>query len=412
MRPPVIRGDYMITKTNKCLAGFALVLFFIGAGLELAQAASRKKGADGLWNGSWKAQTKVESEDNTFNLSPGVIFDKNLNDPRDAASGRYKDMDSVSDIILSPTLSFDAGGKTGLLPGKLVLGLDLGYNYYTQNPLKGYADFGLSIEQETSKQGSVRLQTRFIPAKFKKALLADGVDSNLNGKISRGERVYKAGNFSELDLELDYSHKLLKRKDAGLGLTGMVLAGYNTKRYNMPFKGRNEVGMRAGLEFGLDLLKNWTADIGYTLASSKSPITAEVQILDEPDFKTDFNGDADILDLNVRSVQRVNRSNTERRLGMSTTVGITGSLDLTAGYGYLDRDFSSNEAFNSANKGRKDRKNTYQAGFALQLSKAARLKLNYKYEGQRTNRAGDPGSIGEVTDYINRTIGGSVTYKF
>lgn len=402
----------MKTKTNKRLAGFALVLVFIGAGLESAQAASGKKGAGGSWDRSWKAQTKVESEDNTFNLSPGVIFDKNLNDPRDTASGRYKDMDSVSDIILSPTLSFDAGRKTGLLPGKLMLGLDLGYNYYTQNPLKGYADFGLSLEQETSKQGSVRLRTRFIPAKFKKALLADAVDSSGNGRISRGERVYKAGNFGEADLEADYSHKLLKRKDAGFGLTGMVLAGYNAKRFNVPFKSRNEDGARAGLEFALDLLKNWTVDIGCTLASVKSPITAEVQILDEPDFKTDFNGDMSISSTNIRTVQNVNRSNTERRLAMSTKIGIKGSLELIVAYENISRDFSSKEAFNPANKGREDRKNIYQAGFALQLSKAARIKLNYKYEGQRTNRKGDPVSIGEVTDYINRTIGGSLTCKF
>ncbi len=85
-----------------------------------------------------------------------------------------------------------------------------------------------------------------------------------------------------------------------------------TRTYRAPFLARNR-DVPYG-DVGLEVEgKRWEIAFSGRLATVGTPRLNEVLLLDEPGFGIDFNADGDTSDLNVRSVQLVDRTRTALR---------------------------------------------------------------------------------------------------
>lgn len=399
-----------MTAVQILLTGAALFAICFGNAVEEAHASSKPRSKRYQWQIKLDAQGELEHNSNVFRLSPAQEGKIKLDLPGDQVSGRFKDMESVSDLIFSPSLAFKALIRRSLFGRKLSLRAGVRYHQYRQNPKMSYANVGLSIQQEISKRSKLRFRSEYIPSRFRKNYLAEAIDDT--GQVTRDERIYREGVYREWDVALDYKHRFLKRKKGKLGLTGDILVGYTLRRYDAPFEGRDKEALRGRLLVDLDLTKWWKADVEFTYESVDRPVGQEVLILDEPDFLVDFSGDGDQLDIDIRTVQRIDRSYVIQRIEVSTQFDLTKSLDFSAGYERFMRDYSSREPIDPIHIDREDRRDAIKLELDYRVWRGLNFKASYKQVIQKTNRSGDPGSLGEITDYKAMVFSGGLVYRF
>ena len=386
--------------------GRFLLVMVVGAGV-MVQAASKELSGKRAWETHWRIKGAIERNDNVFKLSESQKYTMALNDSGTNISGRFNDMKTVDDIILSTSLEFEALTKQGMFGRQFSVTAEIGYQQYARNSRQSHIDYGLAVEQKTSDQGKVRLQSKYLPSLFRKNYLADAID--LTGKVAVSERVYKPGVYSEWDVALDYKHHFPKWV---VDVTGDLIVGYRARSYDDPFKGRNQNALSGGLTMDLDFTKWWSADVGYMYESVHSPVSSEVLVLDEPDYWLDFNNDRDTADKNVRTVQQVDRSHAARTVEVSTRFKVIPRLTLHAGLEYLVRDYASNERIDPGYRDRHDSRNTIKLGLDFHIMLGFYLVADYERVNQKTNRQGDPESFGETTDYELRIVRGGVIWRF
>ena len=133
-------------------------------------------------------------------------------------------------------------------------------------------------------------------------------------------------------------------------------------------------------------------------------------MLDEPGFGIDFNADGDTSDLEVRSVQLVDRTCTALRVEVDAKLELTRSTDLNLTYRPRHRNFSSNETFDVAHLDRTDDRDVLKVALSFRLVAGLNMSTGYFYSAQDTNRIGDPGSVGETTDYTRTRA--SVVFRY
>lgn len=346
------------------------------------------------WDSKWNLKFSIEKNDNVFKFSDSQENRFNRRTSVDEANGRFKDMESVSDVIYSITPEYELKTKSGLFNRTLKLSGKIYFNHYVNNTGKDYFKFRVSAEQEVSKRGEVGLKTYFKPAHFKKNYLFDATDTI--GSVSGNERIYRDGVYDEWDLYLFYEHKLHKWKR---DFSCKLLLGYENRRYNDEFPGRNRDVFVGGFTLEGEILKWAFLRFGYYYEAVNSSVTGEVLLLDEQDYQVDFNNDRDFADNNVRTVQLIDRSRNSNSFEIGLTIKPIKRFEVNAAYKTESRDYTSDEQIDPNYKNREDSKNKFKLELGYRLFKHLYLELEYKKISQDTNKPSNPDSIGEVKNY-------------
>lgn len=379
----------------------SLFIFFFSGTRSVSNVDSVKDG----WETRWQTRAEIERNDNVFRLSAAQESRMVRNDSGDVVSGRFRDMESVSDVTFSSALEVEASTKTGLFQRSLSLAGRIDFNHYFNNSKRDHVDLELSISQKISKRGKIKLHWNYVPSYFVKNFLADVTDST--GNVSRSERVYKDGVFSEWDIDVVYRHQFSKWI---VDITGDLLVGYRRKSYQDPFTGRNEKTFRGGLAFELDLTPWWSVDLSYLFEPVKSPVTSEVLILSEFDYRIDFNNDRDFAD--NRAVLPVDRSHQAQLLEVASAFKLIKNITLHTGLGVVLKDYTSRQLIDPTHKDRNDTRTTIEFGFDYRIFSGFHLKGEYKRMTQKTNRREDSDYLGEITDYEMNIVRGGILMRF
>jgi opacity protein-like surface antigen len=391
------------------LACFAIVT---AAGLASFTTPAAAQQADRSWSPAARVQAEVRYDDNPFLLTAGRKSRLDAVSTADSQSGRFRGMESATDVIPIPVLRLGIAGA-GLGGRTLEIDAEVAYEANLRNAERRHAEFGFGIEQSLPRAGRLRLGADWRPSYFHKNYLADAVDQNGDGDIGPEERRYASGTSNEVDLSLGYRHRLVKAtKDRPLAVTAELELGYLDRSYDAPFGGRSRSGPGAGAGVAFELRRRWMIGLDYSYESLGGDPGQEVLILNENDFGQDFNGNLSTSDDSARAVVLVDRSRAEHELGVSVQGELGKNTTIEVGYARRLRCFSSTQPFDVVNRDRRDTRNELAAELDLGLASGLHLALGARRAAQSTNRAGDPGSAGDAADYTRYVASAGVRYRF
>jgi len=330
----------------------------------------------------------------------------------DRTSGRYKDMESVEDVIFTPGGRYHAAGPSPL-GRRLSFWADAEYSFYIQNSRRSNLETNVGVGQYAGPDGHLQLSLNFIPQYFERNYLADAFDVNGDGSISSSERQYEHGDYLEWDLALEYRHRIVDRtKSQEFGLDGHVTVGFRDRNFNSPFRGHDETGpwLQLMLRFQVGTGLKW--GLRYKYEDLSSPTEREVQILDEPDFGVDLNGDLDIADQNVRTYEAVDRTRVEQEIGFTFGVDLGPKTELDFLYTRTTRDYASDEVFDVGHRDREDKRNDF--GLSLRGRPSASWEWRFGIQVRRhdTDRAANPDLSGDAFDYWRLILLAAMTYRW
>jgi hypothetical protein len=330
----------------------------------------------------------------------------------DSVSGRVRDMESPTDVI--PVVTADASlTGHGLGRRDLEISTAVAYEANLHNARRRHAELQFTVEQALPKAGRARLRAEWRPSYFWKNYLSDAIDASGDGNITPEERVYRPGTLHEVDITLNLRRRLLKARDTRpVELLGEVELGYFARGYDAPFAGRDRRGPGAGLGLTANFGARWTAGLDYAFQSLQADVAREVLILDETAFGVDFNGTNGANDVEARGFELVDRSRVEHDIRASVETQLSPTVTLGVAYGRRMRAFSSTQPFDVAARDRHDTRNELEAELAVRLAHGLRLTLSGSTARQATNRAGDPGSTGDVADYSRSVVAAGLAYRF
>lgn len=370
--------------------------------------ASAQKG----WRIVPEGELRSEYDDNVFLLTNSKKNDLDPLSGSSTASGRYAGMKSSSDIITTAEGVLRARGS-GIGGRRLELSPRVAYEFYAANAERRNLTLGAIAEQALGKDGRVRVALRSTPDYFARNYLSDAVDADASGTITSDERVYEAGTYSEMNLHGDYRRRLMKSDQGRLRRVLLDLgAGYDMRAYDAPFEGRDLSGPTFDAGLKLDLPRKIDVGVEYALAVLSADATPQVQLLDEPDFNRDFNGNGSQIDRNVRTFELVDRSRTEHSLGVSLRLPVARKTDFGFSYVRRLRDFGSDQPFDAGNRGRRDMRNEIGAELNRNMRNGLRLALRSAYAAQSVNRSNDAAATGDIDDYSKVRFSAALTYRF
>ena len=381
-------------------------------GLAIATNPAAARQGDRSWKPAARVQAEVRYDGNPFLLTADRKSRLDAVSAADSQSGRFRGMESATDVIPTPSVRLGIAGP-GLGGRALGIEADVAYEANLSNAERRHVELGFGIEQALPRTGRVRLAADVRPGYFHKNYLADAVDLNSDGNIGPEERRYVSGTSNEVDLALSYRHRLVKStKDRPLGVTVELEVGYLDRSYDAPFAGRSRSGPGAGAALTFQLSRRWGIGLDYDFASLGGDPAQEVLILNENDFDQDFNGNLSTSDDSARAAVLVDRSRAEHELGVSVQGDLGKAATIEVGYGRRMRNFSSGQPFDVVNRDRRDVLNELVAELDLRLASGLHLVLGGRRATQSTNRAGDPGSTGEVADYTRYVASGGLRFRF
>lgn len=351
------------------------------------------------WKVSTRLEVRGEYDANPFLLTTGRKDALAAPSAADVASRRYLGMDAATDLITTAraAVSFEHSGAGGR---PFVITPEVAYEFYATNAERRNVAIDLTLEQALQRDGRLRLRTAVQPSYFSRNYLADAVDADVNGSISAAERVYQRGDYSEVGAQVDYRRRLAKSSGSHpFGAFLSIGAGFIDRTYDAPFTARNYSGPTVTARLQLAPRKGLEFETSYELALLDSPLATQVILLDEPVFGQDLNGNGNATDRNARALRTVDRSRSEHVIGevIRFGVGRRTSVELEAEYRF--RTFTSEQAYDVANNGRKDQRLRLGADVAHRLGRRLRLLTGVRYGTQRLNRRTDLGADGAVDDY-------------
>ncbi len=403
----------------RCLAGLAVCSL---AAVSLAAQTTAKPGAKPALKPAAKASS---TDENGWRFRPTFLtdaeFDNNvflLPDLKKAklvagapAGTHYADMVSASDVITTfrAQLAFDGPGISGK---RVRIVPELGYDFNARNTARRTAMYGVSLAQKTTRGGLVRLKAAMQPQTFFKNYLLDAVDLDGNGSISSGEKLYSAARQGETTVEGDYTLRLRKQSSPStVGAALRIGGGWYSRTNNSAFTSRDLKGPTLGAKLLLDVASHSHIDLGYSLASLSAPRMLNVMLLDEAPFNRDFNNNGTTTDVNVRTVQMVDRSRSEQELGAAFGTNL-GQADVTVEYAHRTRHFNSAEPYDVANNGRRDARNEFGGTLRYNLGDALRVRARAQRGAQTLNRASATAATGDVADYTRVRTSIGLEYRF
>jgi hypothetical protein len=279
------------------------------------------------------AETVIEYTDNVFKLTESDREKMKANAVEDQASGRFKDMDSDSDYIVSPELglSLDSNSPVG---GRFSLISWLRYDNYTRNPELSHPEGRLRLRNSIGDNGELTLQGSFVCDFFKKNYLSGVNDANANGNIPKSERIYSSAVYDEYEGLVAYQHKIIDVKNNKLsGFDIQPFAGYDVRRYNSTFSNRDQDITFLGFGLDLEFISRIGLEMIYRYEWVSSPGDNELVLFDETVSGADVNGDGEIK-RNAPVVTGIDRSSSRYAIEINPSFKISKKARLFAGYEY------------------------------------------------------------------------------
>lgn len=363
-----------------------------------ARPAQRAKKKETVKIEPWVA-VEAELDNNVFLLTPARKDAVDNPSAADMASGRFAGMESASDVVVQARggvgLEFDGlGGKA------FTISPALQYDFYTKNNERSNLTASLALAQALARGMRTKLDLEYTPSYFPKNYLLDATDANADGRIAPQERRYAPADYSALDVELAHRFRLKKStKRSPLGAELDLGAGYYKRSYDAPFAARDLSGPTFGAT--LDLVPGDRVDMtaGYSLEMLSSDEAQEVLIVDEADAGSDLNGNGTATDLDVRTVQLVDRSRREHELTLGARLGIARRTDLRFGYGLRLRDYGSDLPLDLAHRDRRDTRHELRGELSTRVARGTRFTTGARYARQTANRLVDSDQTDEADDY-------------
>lgn len=353
-----------------------------------------------------------ERDDNVFLVSESKKDDVGASGAASMASGRYAGMRSAADIIttIDAELAIQGPGMSGRA---FVMTPGVRYEYYAENADRRNATFKLDLEQSLGHGNEVRLRARMTPSYFARNYLADATDIDGNGSIVPAERSYRRGTYGETEFTADYRRRLDEStKRSPFGAAVRLGAGYYARTFEAPFAGRDLAGPTAKVALLSDLSRRVKVELGYELGILSASPTDEVLLLDEQAVGADLNGNGRTTDIDVRSVQRVDRSRVEHVVIVGGRIELTGRTDVGAQLEHRRRSYGSGEPLDVSYNGRSDARNRLAVELSTAVSRRLTVGINVGIASQSLNRERDFGSTGEIDDYSRHSVGLRVGYRF
>ena len=349
------------------------------------------------WRVAPAFRVDAEYDNNVFLFSTSKK--DNIANPSAAevTTGRYADMESANDVLTTMSAGLSLKGP-GLFGRSSLVSPEVAYELYARNTARSNVSLGLSLQQELSAGGRLRLRGRLTPSYFARNYMADAVDQDLNGAITPEERVYATGEYREGEVGADYRLRLAKStKKHPFGASLQLGGGYYDRSYDAPLAGRDLHGPIMGAKLLLELGRRVSFEVGYDYSSLGATASNQVLLIDEPDFGQDLNGNGTATDLDARVLTMVDRSRREHSLGASFQLDLSKPVGLTVGYEHRWRRYTSDESLDLANRGRRDARDQMSADLRFRVAKDLRLRVGGVHWAQGLNRAADP--AGEIDDY-------------
>lgn len=337
-------------------------------------------------------------EVNTFQLTPGSLKDLARDRAADRAAGRFDDMESADDLVLR----VGAGAEwrpEGPAGARWRAGLDPLLRVHMLNPRATYAGIDAHVSRELGKRTTVRLGLTGVPERFRRNSMADADDVDGNGRISDDERRYRPVRTMSAGarLALAWEFGETPRDEA------RIFVGVAGEGYRAPFADRRTVEPEAGIDATFWGTKTAGTRIGYRIGWRDNRTHREVLLVDEPRFDLDLNGDGDILDEDVRSVQRVDRSTLDQEVALDFVWKAAGETGGRLAFDLRVRKYLSGQRFD---RDHKDRWDVRLGGrFALTFTLAADASLDAGVAAELQTRSREGSAIDKTDiDYVAATL--------
>lgn len=329
--------------------------------------------------GKWSvfAETAVEYDDNVFQLSESQK--DNLENPEqgDVESGRYTDMDSVSDVILTPRLGFKMNTENPL-GGKVSFDTWLQYNVYMKNDGKSYSEAEFSVSQSLGDNGRIGVEWKFLNGYFRKNDLSAVDDSNDNGNIAKDERTYSPATYDEIEGTVFYRHTFIKYKDQAFSrLDVEPFGGSSSRSYDDMFGNRDKQTATGGLKIRLGFLSKLNLDLSYQYDRVTSPNHNELVLFDETVNNNDVNNDGEIKG-NAALLTHIDRSCNRHGLEITPSLELSDAITVFAGYQWRASDYTSDNELDVDHYHRTVERRQFKAGASCHISKSWSASVEYK----------------------------------
>ena len=364
------------------------------------------------WRVAPSISTWGEFDNNVFLLRDGRRDNLGPDNTMDASTGRYADMVSASDVITSfrGALELERRGYRGK---KLSMTPELGYDLHARNAARSSAQMSLRVDQKLARGGLIRARFSVAPRSFVKNYLADAIDRDGSGSVTRDERLYAPAERGDMKIGADYTHRLDKStRKQPFGAALRVGGGWYSRSHNAAFAARDLSGPTLDVGLLLDMTAATRLKIGYDLEALSAPRLASVLLLDEAQFDEDLNNNGSRDDIAVRSVQTVDRSRTEHELGVTLETDLSRAVDARLSLAHRRRTFSSTERYDAANNGRRDSRNEVGGEVRFRLAAPLRLRVAAAYSSQSLNRAASTAVSGDVADYTRMRAAVGLMYRY
>lgn len=351
------------------------------------------------------SEISVEYLDNVFSLGESQKATMRENDARDQASGRYRNMDSISDYILTPHLgiNFSIDNPVG---GELTIKPWLKYNHYHHNEKSSYPEAGIELEQSIMKNGSLRLEGKLLEGYFKKNYISSFYDINANNNITKDERKYTGAHYDEYEGLIAYDHRVMKKKDNTLGITLNIMpfARYGVRKYNAEFENRDRKVSLGGMEFKFDLKSKVSLNVTYKYERVDCPDGNELVLVNEEGLGYDINGDGE-LDRNAALFTNINRSSKRHSLELEPSIKLGKKWFLYAGYELRKTLYKSDNQLDLEHYGQSKYRREFKAGIEYDLLKSLSVQIEY-------NKLDDEDDEFDDDSYIQEGYVFSARYSF
>lgn len=377
-----------------------------GSGAARAEAAPHARG----WRASGELGIGETADDNVFLLRDAKKAALDSVSGAGTATSRYHNMPSSNDFITTLRASGEVK-RRGLRGHDLALAAGARYEHYQLDAERRNVSLRVNAAQSLGQGSQLRLRGQLTPRYFYRDYMADAIDLNLDGRIESSERVYAAGTFRESEVAGGYRRRLID----GTGsrpLTAWldVDAAYVSRQYEAPFQTRDYHGPETTV--GLDLETDRSrVGLSYSYGAFAATPGSAVLVLNESDFGVDFNGNGNVGDSHVRSVQMVDYSRVEQNAGLAIRRSMSRTVDARVSLEHRWRTYGSSQPYDVYNNTRRDHRE--EGGLALGFRAGAhlRMELGGSAQMQRVSRNLRPSATGEVTDYTRRRIFMNWTYR-
>jgi|WetSurMetagenome_2_1015567.scaffolds.fasta_scaffold22860_2 hypothetical protein len=321
------------------------------------------------------AETGFEYSDNVFLLTDSQILKMELNNQENVTSGRFKDMDSLSDIIIEPVVGFKINSD-GLMNGKLRFVSSITYNYYMKNDKSSYPEGKLKLSNSIGKRGDLILEGCFVSGFFKKNYLSSVNDANHNGNIPRDERAYSSAVYDEYEGLIAYDYKIIKKHKGMRGLNVEPFLGFHNRKYNSIFNNRDQGIIFGGIGAVLETALKFDIAVTYQYEDVSSPNRYELVLYDEIASGIDANGDG-AKKKNAPLITHIDRSSKRHTIEIKPSYSFREKTGIFLSYKRRTTDYISGNPLDVEHYNVDAIRQQIKTGISYKFSKACSAEAEY-----------------------------------